>query len=248
VIAALKPAGSNTRGLLAYLYGPGRQNEHVDPHAVAGFAMLGMPDPGRDENATLTELACYPDEPVRLRNGEFGLPVTDHVWHYPVRAPLTDRYPSDTEWGEISQRIVEAAGIASPGDDLACRPGCGCGHPRGVRRSTIREDSRRPKPHDSGIHVGDACREIEKDYGLRQLKKGDRGPFGSAVGFRHLSFSRYQTRGRVVSPPACGLPERDPPPGTPNSLDHILTSCRLLTPSRPYWRHAYCAQESQGSS
>ncbi|MFJ8944243.1 relaxase/mobilization nuclease domain-containing protein [Streptomyces sp. NPDC102395] len=176
MIAAIKPAGSNTRGLLAYLYGPGRQDEHLDPHIVAGFAMLGMPDPGRDENATLTELARYLDEPVRLRNSEFGRKVTDHVWHCPVRAAPEDRYLSDAEWGEIAQRVVEAAGIAPPGDDLACR-WIAVRHADDhihVLATTVREDGRRPKLHDSGIHVGDACREIEKGYGLRQLKKGDR--------------------------------------------------------------------------
>ncbi|MGW4952141.1 relaxase/mobilization nuclease domain-containing protein [Streptomyces parvulus] len=176
MIAAIKPAGSNTRGLLAYLYGPGRQDEHLDPHIVAGFAMLGMPDPGRDENATLTELARYLDEPVRLRNSEFGQKVTDHVWQCPVRAAPEDRYLSDTEWGEIAQRIVQAAGIAPGGDDLACR-WIAVRHADDhihILATTVREDGRRPKLHDSGIRVGDACREIEKDYGLRQLKKGDR--------------------------------------------------------------------------
>lgn len=39
--------GSRTHGLLVYLYGPGKRDEHVDPHLVGswdGFA----PDPGRD--------------------------------------------------------------------------------------------------------------------------------------------------------------------------------------------------------
>lgn len=176
MIAAIKPAGSNTRGLLAYLYGPGGHDEHLDPHIVVGFAMLGMPDPGRDENATLTELARYLDEPVRLRNSEFGKPVTDHVWHCPVRAAPEDRYLSDAEWGEIAQRIVQAAGIAPAGDDLACR-WIAVRHADDhihILATAVREDGRRPKLHDSGIRVGDACREIEKDYGLRQLKKGDR--------------------------------------------------------------------------
>ncbi|MEU8704348.1 mobilization protein [Streptomyces sp. NPDC048565] len=176
MIAAIKPAGSNTRGLLAYLYGPGRHDEHLDPHLVAAFAMLGMPDPGRDENATLTELGFHLDEPVHLRNGEFGKKVTDHVWHCPVRAAPEDRYLSDTEWGEIAQRIVQAAGIAPAGDDLACR-WIAVRHADDhihILATTVREDGRRPKLHDSGIRVGDACREIEKDYGLRRLKKGDR--------------------------------------------------------------------------
>lgn len=176
MIAAMKAPGANTRGLLAYLYGRGSHDEHFDPHIVAGFAMLGMPDPGRDETATLTELARHLDEPVRLRNSEFGKPVTDHVWHCPVRAAPEDRYLSDAEWSEIAQRIVAAAGIAPAGDDLACR-WIAVRHADDhihILASTVREDGRRPKLHDSGIRVGDACREIEKDYGLRRLKKGDR--------------------------------------------------------------------------
>ncbi|WP_326699022.1 relaxase/mobilization nuclease domain-containing protein [Streptomyces sp. NBC_01754] len=176
MIAAIKPAGSNTRGLLAYLYGPGRHDEHLDPHLVAAFAMLGMPDPGRDEHATLTELGHHLDEPVRLRNSEFGKEVTDHVWHCPVRAAPGDRYLSDAEWGENAQRIVQAAGIAPAGDDLACR-WIAVRHADDhihILATTVREDGRRPKLHDSGIRVGDECREIEKDYGLRRLKKGDR--------------------------------------------------------------------------
>ncbi|WP_326611535.1 relaxase/mobilization nuclease domain-containing protein [Streptomyces scopuliridis] len=176
MIAAIKPSGSNTRGLLAYLYGPGRHDEHLDPHIVAGFAMLGMPDPGRDENATLTALGRHLDAPVRLRNSEFGKPVTDHVWHCPVRAAPEDRHLSDTEWGEIAQRIVEAAGIAPAGDDLGCRwiAVRHADHHIHILATTVREDGRRPKLHDSGLRVGNACRQIEKDYGLRQLKNGDR--------------------------------------------------------------------------
>lgn len=98
------------------------------------------------------------------------------MWHCPVRAAPEDRYLSDTEWGEIAQHIVEAAGIAPPGDDLACR-WIAVRHADDhihILATTVREDGRRPKLHDSGVRVGDACREIEKDYGLRMLKKGDR--------------------------------------------------------------------------
>lgn len=43
-----------------------------------------------------------------------------------------------------------------------------------ILATTVREDGRRPKLHGSGTRVGDACRQIETDYGLRQLKRGDR--------------------------------------------------------------------------
>ncbi|MGW2276394.1 relaxase/mobilization nuclease domain-containing protein [Streptomyces sp. NPDC001770] len=175
MIAAIKPSGSNTRGLLAYLYGLGRHDEHLDPHLVTAYAMLGMPDPGRDESATLTQLARHLDEPVRLRNDEFGKPVTDHVWHCPVRTAPEDRHLSDAEWADAARRIVAAAGIAPEGDDLACR-WIAVRHADDhihILATTVREDGRRPKLHGSGVRVGDACRQIERDYGLRQLKKGD---------------------------------------------------------------------------
>ncbi|RUP68586.1 hypothetical protein SSPNP10_07560 [Streptomyces sp. NP10] len=219
MIAAIKPAGSNTRGLLAYLYGPGRHDEHLDPHLVAGYAMLGMPDPGRDEHATLTQLARHLDEPVRLRNTEFGMPVTDHVWHCPVRTAPEDRPLSDTEWADVAQRIVAAAGIAPDGDDLACR-WIAVRHADDhihILATTVREDGRRPKLHGSGVRVGDACRQIEKDYGLRQLKKGDgtgtRRPIqaemhkATRLGWKQTSKEWLQERIRAAIPHAANVQE-----------------------------------------
>ncbi|MBO1413807.1 relaxase/mobilization nuclease domain-containing protein [Streptomyces sp. FH025] len=219
MIAAIKDPGSNTRGLLAYLYGPGRHDEHRDPHIVAGFAMLAMPDPGREEQATLTQLARYLDEPVHLRNSEVGLKLTNHVWHCPVRAAPEDRYLSDTEWADIAHRIVQTAGIAPDGDDLACR-WIAVRHADDhihIVATTVREDGRRPKLHGSGRRVATACRQIEKDYGLRQLKPGD----GTAakrptqaemhkaerLGWKQTSRAWLEDRIRDAIPHAAGIEE-----------------------------------------
>jgi hypothetical protein len=32
-----RSAGGDVGGLLRYLYGPGRENEHIDPHQVASW-------------------------------------------------------------------------------------------------------------------------------------------------------------------------------------------------------------------
>ncbi|MGE7434180.1 relaxase/mobilization nuclease domain-containing protein [Kitasatospora sp. NPDC001175] len=219
MIAPIKAPGSNTRGLLAYLYGPGRHDEHRDPHIVAGFAMLALPDPGRDETATLTELARYLDEPVRLRNSEPGKQLTDHVWHCPVRAAPEDRYLSDTEWAEIAERIVQAAGIAPKGDDLACR-WIAVRHADDhihILATIVREDGRRPKLHDSGRRAGAECREIERDYGLRQLGTGDgtaeRRPTqaemhkAKRLGWEQTSRAWLQDRIRAAVPHATSVEE-----------------------------------------
>ncbi|NYI05554.1 relaxase/mobilization nuclease domain-containing protein [Allostreptomyces psammosilenae] len=167
--------GSNTRGLLAYLYGPGRRDEHIDPHIVGAWATLGLPDPGRDENATLTALARYLDQPVNLRAREIGRPVPKHVWHCSVRTAPEDRYLSDAEWGEIARRIVHATGIAPDGDDQGCR-WIAVRHADDhihILATTVREDGRRPKRHNDALHAQAECRKIEKELGLRRLKSGD---------------------------------------------------------------------------
>jgi hypothetical protein len=176
VIPSVKKPGSNTRGLLAYLYGPGRHDEHRDPHVVASFSPLGLPDPGRDQDATLTQLRDVLDAPVALRNEGFGRKVTDHVWHCPVRAAPGDRYLSDAEWGEAARRIVHAAGIAPDGDPLACR-WIAVRHADDhihIVATTVREDGRRPKIHNCGMRAQAEARLIEKELGLRQVAPGDR--------------------------------------------------------------------------
>ncbi|GAA2138018.1 relaxase/mobilization nuclease domain-containing protein [Kitasatospora kazusensis] len=176
MIPSVKDPGHNTRGLLAYLYGPGRHDEHTDPHIVASFSPLGLADPGRDPEATLTQLAAILDEPVKLRNSGFGKKVTDHVWHCPVRAHATDRYLSDAEWGEIARRIVHAAGIAPDGDPHGCR-WIAVRHADDhihILATTVRQDGRRPKIHNCGERAQTEAREIERQLRLYQVRPGDR--------------------------------------------------------------------------
>lgn len=176
MIPSVKKPGGNTRGLLAYLYGPGRHDEHHDPHIVASFSPRGLPDPGRDPDVTLTRLGQILDAPVHLRNEGFGKPVTDHVWHCPVRAAPGDRYLSDAEWGEIARRIVHAAGIAPDRDPLACR-WIAVRHADDhihILATTVREDGRRPKLHNCGMRAQAEARVIETELGLHRVAPGDR--------------------------------------------------------------------------
>ncbi|MFJ5882927.1 hypothetical protein [Kitasatospora cineracea] len=109
-------SGADTLKALKYLYGPGRRNEHTDPHLVAswdGFA----PDPGRDGEATLDQLR----DALDLHVVRYGRQVAKHVYHRMVRADPTDRNLSDEEWGAIARRVVAAASIATDGDPDGCR-------------------------------------------------------------------------------------------------------------------------------
>ncbi|MFJ5608218.1 relaxase/mobilization nuclease domain-containing protein [Streptomyces sp. NPDC093221] len=171
--------GSRSRGLLSYLYGPGRRDEHTDPHIVAAFAMPGIPDPGRapldQHHALLSELADYLDQPVRVREQRTGKKVPQHVWHCPVRTAPGDRYLTDEEWAEVARRIVHATGIAPDGDDAACR-WIAVRHAEDhihIMATTVREDGRRPRTNRDGQRAQAECRKIEAELGLRRLKSGD---------------------------------------------------------------------------
>ncbi|MFD5258753.1 relaxase/mobilization nuclease domain-containing protein [Streptomyces bobili] len=166
--------GSRTYGLLNYLYGPGRREEHTDPHLVAAWMPELVPDPGRDPSATLKQLTDRLDLPV-LALPKDRRPAR-HVWHCPVRTAPGDRHLTDAEWAEVARRIVHATGIAEYGDDKACR-WIAVRHADDhihLVATLKREDGRSPRRHEDGIRAQAECRKIEKEFGLQILNGGDR--------------------------------------------------------------------------
>ncbi|WP_435608538.1 relaxase/mobilization nuclease domain-containing protein [Streptomyces sp. C10-9-1] len=172
MIPSVNNPGERTIGLLAYLYGPGKHEEHIDPHLVASFDGMA-PDPGRDPNATLKALQQLLDQPVQ------ALPrharPAKHVWHTSVRADPGDRTLSDEEWAGIARRIVAATGI-DPGDG---QPGCRWAAVRHaddhihIVATLVAEDGRRPDDFRSGARAQAEARLIEKELGLHEVAPGD---------------------------------------------------------------------------
>ncbi|MFB1042345.1 relaxase/mobilization nuclease domain-containing protein [Streptomyces chrestomyceticus] len=173
-------SGMDTAGLIRYLYGPGRANEHTDPHLVAswdGFA----PDPGHTTTATATATATrkllVADLDLHVKQARrLGRAPKQHVWHCSVRAAPEDRTLSDAEWATIARRIVAATGIAPDGDPDGCRWAAvrhAADHIH-IAATTVRGDLR-PARHWNDYLIAD--RElvtIEKEYGLHQVVRGDR--------------------------------------------------------------------------
>ncbi|MER6169549.1 relaxase/mobilization nuclease domain-containing protein [Streptomyces violaceorubidus] len=171
MIPRIHKQGRNTVRLLAYLYGPGRREEHTDPHLVASFDGLA-PDPGRNPSTTLADLAQLLDEPLHLLDKD-ARPTT-HVWHTSVRSAPGDRTLTDAEWADIARRVIAATGI-DPGDGAGCRWAA-------VRHADdhihliatlVREDGRRPSHHRSAKRAQTECRQIEADYDLHRVAAGD---------------------------------------------------------------------------
>ncbi|MFF9339395.1 relaxase/mobilization nuclease domain-containing protein [Streptomyces sp. NPDC014773] len=172
MIAKIGKPGHKTRGVLNYLFGPGRANEHTDPHLVAswdGFA----PDPGRDPDATLAQLATALD--LRVKQAGHKAPKS-HVWHCSIRAAPEDRHLTDDEWATIARRILNATGIALAGDPDACR-WIAVRHADDhihIVATKVRGDLRPPRNWNDFLRADKELVAIEKEYGLRQVPRGDR--------------------------------------------------------------------------
>ncbi|MEV3889459.1 relaxase/mobilization nuclease domain-containing protein [Streptomyces griseoincarnatus] len=171
MIPRIHQQGSNTLGLLHYLYGKGTHEEHIDPHLVASFDGMA-PDPGRDPSVTKKDLQHLLDQPLSLLGS--GQRPDKHVWHCSVRAAPDDPILSDGQWAEIARRMVAATGI-DPGDGAGCR-WAAVRHADDhihIIATLIREDGRRPDHHRSGKRAQAEARLIEADYGLHHVTPGD---------------------------------------------------------------------------
>ncbi|MGW7297399.1 relaxase/mobilization nuclease domain-containing protein [Streptomyces sp. NPDC054829] len=172
MIPSIHDRGSETIGLIRYLYGPGTKEEHVDPHLVAAFDPL-TPDPGRDPKATYEQLQRLLDQPVTALPA--GKRPEKHVWHLSVRAAPEDPILSDEDWAAIARRTVAATGIAPDGDEAACR-WAAVRHADDhihIIATLVRDDGRRPRLHSEARRAQAECRRIEADYNLRRVPTGD---------------------------------------------------------------------------
>ncbi|MFJ8298371.1 relaxase/mobilization nuclease domain-containing protein [Streptomyces sp. NPDC094447] len=172
MIANIVKPGHKTRGVLNYLYGPGRANEHTDPHLVASWDDFA-PDPGRDPDATLAQLADVLD--LRVKQAGHKAPK-NHIWHCSVRAAPEDRHMSDEEWAAVARRVLDATGIAPAGDPDACR-WVAVRHAADhihIVATKVRGDLRPPRNWNDFLRADKELVAIEKEYGLRQVPRGDR--------------------------------------------------------------------------
>lgn len=124
--------GSNMGGLLRYLAGPGRANEHTDPTVIAGDIVTMAVYAGRIDVARAGELAKLLDsprqtvlrgEPVLVTNYREarakiaeGVPRKEafdaatrdqNVWHCSLSLDPKEGQLDTARWGEIARRFME---------------------------------------------------------------------------------------------------------------------------------------------
>ena len=167
--------GANARRLLYYLYGPGRANEHTDPHLVAGFFDPVELEPerrpgGSPDQRRLAGLLAQPLAALGRRAGD------KPVWHCSVRAAPGDRTLSDAEWAQVAAGIMHRTALAAEGDELGVR-WVAVRHARDhihIVATLARQDGGKPSTWNDFYRVREACQDAERRFGLRCTAPADR--------------------------------------------------------------------------
>jgi len=169
------PRGEHVEPLLYYLFGPGRREEHTDPHIVAGWRHPVSLEPslrpdGRRDFATLTGLLKQPQAAL----GERG--YLQPVWHCAMRAAPGDRMLSDDEWAVIAHEVMHRTGLSPYGQEdeavrwIAVRHGDDHIH---LVAMLARQDGGKPSLSWERYKVRAACLAAEQRYGLRSTAPAD---------------------------------------------------------------------------
>jgi hypothetical protein len=167
--------GTRVQGLIRYLYGPGRYQEHRDPHIVAGFwdpAELEPPLRG-DGTRDFRYLDGLLTQPLALL-GERN--YRKPVWHLPVRTAPEDPVLTDEQWAQVAEEIMARTGLAPPGDDGAVR-WIAVRHAQDhihIVATLARTDGDLPEVWRDAYPIRAACRAMEDRFGLRPTAPADR--------------------------------------------------------------------------
>ncbi len=179
--------GWRPAGLLRYLMGPGRHNEHINPRVLDTWDGIPAHQPVQTTPGEydLTALVAGLTDPaiaggIALADpppGVNGKIPRGPVWQCSLRNDDSDRVLSDDEWRAVVRDLLDRTGIAPAGDMGACRwvmVRHADNHVH-VEAVLVREDtSRRFNPRHDYFRARDTCIAAEKTYGLTPTAPADR--------------------------------------------------------------------------
>lgn len=168
--------GDRMAGLISYLAGPGRANEHTEPHLVAGdSALLAWHDDAELGRDSALAIARHLDRPrtaydVDVKGG--------HVWHCSLSLRADEGMLTDDQWSAIANDFVRAMefddneGTKAPCRWVAIRHGVsknGNDHIH-IAVNLVREDGTKASTHNDFRRAQTATRALESRYGLEELE------------------------------------------------------------------------------
>ena len=237
--------GADMRGVLAYLLGKGRREEHASPHLVAGSpeAMLEAGHrvlSARDAGA----LGRFLDEPRRVFGRRVLIAARDqvgravgsraaHVWHCSLSLHPAEPDLEDARWRELCERFVGEMGFA--GDQarsqcrwVAVRHGRSHGNSDHVHLvvGLVAEDGTKARVHADRTRAQRTCRGLEQALGLRAVVGRARG--AGERGIKRGELAGDRRRGFGV-----GGDGEHPERGGRRTLERVVRACGAAAHDEP---------------
>ncbi|WP_231511393.1 relaxase/mobilization nuclease domain-containing protein [Arthrobacter sp. UNC362MFTsu5.1] len=181
-------------GLLIYLAGPGRANEHEEPHLVAGdSALMAWHDDSELNRDAALDIANALDRAWQFYKTEVD---GGHVFHCSLSLAAEEGQFTDQQWGAIANDFMKDMdftedGGKAPARWVAVRHGLsknGNDHIH-IVASMVRDDGTKWNSWKSKYKSQQIARALEKKYGLTELGtvRAERGftPAEQAKAARH---------------------------------------------------------------
>ncbi len=184
--------GGDTGGLMRYLVGPGRANEHENPHVVGGSLAITMKwadweslslsqahEMARYLDSFMNETGTYPTGKTRTFNPSTGTVEwngdveANHVWHCSLSLSPEEAALGDEVWGRIASDFMDEMGFTGSDGKAPCRwvaihhgSAKNGGDHIHIAANIVREDGTKWSPWYDQKRAQRACNTLEHRYGL----------------------------------------------------------------------------------
>ena len=184
--------GGDTGGLMRYLVGPGRANEHENPHVIAGsrdivrkwgdwetISVSQASEIATRLDAYMHETGTFPTGKARRFNPATGAVEwngeieANHVWHCSLSLSPEEAALGDEVWGRIASDFMSEMGFSGTDGKAPCRwvaihhgsAKNGGDHIHSAA-TIVREDGTKWSPWYDQRRAQKACNVLEHRYGL----------------------------------------------------------------------------------
>ena len=229
--------GGKTHGVLLYLVGRGKREEHENSHLVAGSPEATRMGEGKLlKRSDAVALARFLDEPreafgtrvtiaERDKNGRLKGSRDAHVWHCSLSLHPQEPELADERWAEICEQFIDQMGFAGETAAAQCR-WVAIRHGRSAGGSDhahlvvtlVAEDGSKAGVHNDRPRAQQACRELEQQFGLRRLEARTRQ--AGSRGLKHGELAADRRRGRQP-----GDRGEHPERSSRQTLERIVRAC-----------------------
>ena len=193
--------GGDTGGLMRYLVGPGRANEHENPHVIAGsrdivrkwgdwetISLSQASEIATRLDAYMHEMGTFPTGKTRRFNPATGqvewtgeIEAT-HVWHCSLSLSPEEAALGDEVWGRIASDFMDEMGFTGSDGKAPCRwvaihhgSAKNGGDHIHIAATIVREDGTKWSPWYDQRRAQKACNTLEHRYGLLVVESREHG-------------------------------------------------------------------------